>query len=72
MSLPSNTRFIRVNTSDYPAYGVYIQLYDDTDKINPIRYYGPTEMAAHIATIDEQAWAAKDDIEHHFTARIST
>jgi hypothetical protein len=72
ISLPSNTRFVRVNPSDYPAYGVYIQLYDDADKTNPMRKYTPTEMAAHTAIADEQPWTPNDNLEHHFTAQIGT
>ena len=72
ISLPNNTRFIRANASDYPAYGVEIQLHDDADKANPWRKYTPTEMAAHTALADEQPWTPNDNLEHHFTAQIGT
>jgi len=72
ISLPGNTRFVTTNASDYPAYGIHIELYDDASKSTPLRAFDYPEMAAHLAFLDNKSWSPVGDDEHHFTAEIST
>lgn len=72
ISLPKVTRFVVTNPSDYPAYVARIELHDDkTGKI--VRTYGPYELAAHTASLDNTPWLPpSDSTQHHFTAEIAT
>jgi|ERR1017187_3768329 hypothetical protein len=72
-SLPGDTRFITVNPSDYPAYGAHIQLHDEMHRTTSLYAYGPSDLAAHLASKDEKQWKPEDDAsEHRFTAEITT
>lgn len=68
ISLPNKTFFVRINSSDYPAYSVQIHFYDG--QAHPMRSYGPEEMAAHTAVEDNNPWTINDNAEHRFTAEI--
>lgn len=71
LSLPKVTRFVVVNPSDYPAYIAKIELHDETGKI--IRTYGPYELAAHTANLDNIVWLpSSDSAQQYFTAEIGT
>ncbi len=70
VSLPNKTFFVRTNASDYPAYSVQIRLYSEEDQTHPMRSYGPEEMAAHTAIMDNDPWTINDNREHRFTAEI--
>lgn len=73
ISLPGQTKFIRVNTGNFPAYVYSIRLYDGTHKVSALRAYSNFEIASHSAIADDKSWTAEDDdSEHHFTVEIST
>ena len=72
ISLPNKTFFVRTNASDHPAYSVKIHLYSENDQTHPMRSYGPEEMAAHTAVMDNDPWTINDNLEHRFTAEIVT
>ena len=42
------------------------------DQTHPMRSYGPEEMAAHTAVMDNDPWTINDNLEHRFTAEIVT
>jgi hypothetical protein len=72
ISLPGSTRFVTTNSSDYPAYGTTIQLFEAKGSA-PIRTFSYPEMAAHVAFLDDRTWAPENDApEHRFTAQITT
>lgn len=70
ISLPNKTFFVRINSSDYPAYSVQIHFYDE--QARPMRSYGPEEMAAHTGVEDNNPWTINDNLEHRFSAEIIT
>lgn len=70
ISLPKKTFFVRTNASDYPAYSVQIHLYSEEDQTRPMRSYGPDELAAHTAIMDNNPWLINDNLEHRFMAEI--
>lgn len=70
ISLPNKTFFVRTNSSDYPAYSVQIHFYDEQGR--PMRSYGPEEMAAHTAVMDNNPWTINDNLEHRLSAEIVT
>ncbi|MGA2737550.1 MAG: hypothetical protein ABSG65_08870 [Bryobacteraceae bacterium] len=73
ISMPGFTRFVTNNGSDYPAYGIKIQLYDDADSRIVVRSYDYSEMPAHSAFVDDVPWVPPDEVpEHHFTGYITT
>lgn len=70
ISLPNKTFFVRMNPSEYPAYSVWMHLYGEKDQTHPMRSYGPEEMAAHTAIMDNDPWIINDNLEHRFSAEI--
>jgi hypothetical protein len=70
ISLPNETFFVRTNTSEYPAYSVQIHLYSEKDQTRPMRSYGPEELAANTAVMDNDPWTGNDNLEHRFMAEI--
>ena len=70
ISLPNKAFFVRTNASEYPAYAVQIHLYSEKDQTHSMRSYGPEELAAHVAVIDNDPWSINDNLEHRFTAEI--
>jgi hypothetical protein len=70
ISLPHKTFFVRMNASEYPAYSVQMHLYSQNDQTHPMRSYGPEEMAAHTAIMDNDPWIINDNLEHRFSAEI--
>lgn len=70
ISLPNKTFFVRANSSDYPAYSVQIHLYDEQNQTHPMRSYGPEEMAARAALVDNIPWGINDNLEHRFIVEI--
>jgi len=72
ISLPGFARFVATNGSDYPAYGIRIQVYDDAAKV-VVRNYNYPEMAAHVAFVDDKPWMPPEGATKcHFTASITT
>lgn len=70
-SLPGNARFLVVNASSQPAYGVRIRLQDITvpDKFHDWNY---EEMPAHSALMDDDNWAPTGPaLQHRFFGQIS-
>lgn len=71
-SLPSGTKFIITNGSDYPAYVTGVQLWDDTCSSGK-RYYTARDLAAHTAFMDDNPWMPPLAATRcHFTASIGT
>jgi hypothetical protein len=71
ISLPGNTRFIVLNSSDYPAYGIRIRLWDETARC--VHEWKYPEMAAHTAFRDDNPWVLSDETaRRRFVADITT
>jgi hypothetical protein len=75
ISMPWETRFVLTNNSDYPAYIIAVELFDNTagGRGTEVRRYPARELAAHTAMVDEVPWNPPPDGKpHHFGAQIST
>jgi len=71
VSLPTKTRFVVTNGSEFPSYGVIVSMADDADPSHPIKYEY-NEIPAHVARVDDKPWIPDSAPLHHFTILINT
>ena len=74
ISLPHITRFLVTNTSNYPAYGIRIRLYDDTAPTGPpiiVHDFVYSDLASHTALMEDQPWYPPDKRNAGTSLRVS-